>query len=302
MKRYILFVLLIVLAINLFGCKTADSSTLAEPDTVVESTPLEKEEESQGAVSAESKGFEPIEYELNELLELKKKNPETADIREFPQDYEEFLKRLEETEYSIVAGRAYGTRSATPYIMTNFLVEKVYAGIEVPQKITIRESLILKYNADKTPYLQCRGYARAPLSDDPVLLAIRPRAEEKGVYQIKLIAIPLTEDYQQYDEEYLTEFLDFFRGKRSAYRYPDQVETEIVVDGYPMIFAQGGNRWPEQNADNEEMLEQLKDNILVQLVKNYKIKLWPSGHINYPEGRSGYAYFSKMSSPIDEVR
>ena len=219
-------------------------------------------------------------------------------IRKFPQNFEEFSSRLKESNCSIIAGRAFGTRKMDPAIITEFSVEKVYAGPDVPDRITVEEDLGIYTDSNGQPYLMSLGYEEYPLlNDQPTLLFVCPHPEEKDLYLTALLTIPLPEDHQNYDEEYLTELLDYFRGDRTAYKYPELTVKDIIIEGRPIPTGYGGVYWPTREISDEALLEEMHDHILLRLATDYKIKIWPFDHAQYPEERNPSDYFLKMSYP-----
>ncbi len=297
MKKYISTLLLLVIALCIFGCKSQPSTEHG----VIDISTLEKQETEESGGTQPSKQEsepKPMEYEIEDLLKIPVSNDNTIELREFPKTYEEFSKRLSESNCSIVAGRAFGKRKTNPSVITSFSVEKIYAGSKVPDTINVQENFGVYTDKDNQPYLLSLGYDNFPLmNDQPTLLFIFPHTEEPNLYVTALIPLPLPEDHQKYDETYLTEFLDFFRGDRSAYKYPEKNVTEIDDNGNTVLYETGGVYWPKQELSNEALLEQMNEHILIQLVTDYKIKLWPFEHAQYPEDREFSPYFYKLSYP-----
>ncbi len=297
MKNYISLMLIVVLSLSLYSCKQEMAEEVAKVDSIVEN--VQEETQNSEIVLSEAKN-QTIEYEIDDLLKMSISNNTAIDLREFPSTFEEFLKRLEESNCSIVAGRAFGTRSANPSVVTKFSVEKNYAGPTVPTQINVQENFGVYSDQMNEPYLLSLGYDYFPiLNDQPTLLFIYPHSQKKDLYLTDLIPIPLPEDHQNYDEEYLTELLDYFRGDRSAYKYPELTIKETVIEGRAILAEYGGVYWPTREISDEALLEEMNDHILLRLATDYKIKIWPFDHAQYPEERNLSDYFLKMSYPPD---
>ena len=300
MKKYILRILLLIMMFNLCGCNSLQSVQNAALDTVVDiqsqdqasQDQADQEQVSQDQETAEK---QVLEYEVSELLKMTSSDSATSSRSEFSN----YLKKV---NGSVIAGRAFGTRTANPRILTQFSVEKVYAGPDVPDQITVSESFGVYTNKENNePYIVRFGYDDEPLANDqPMLLFVVPHSTEKDLYATVLLTIPLPEDHQNYDEEYLTELLDYFRGDRTAYKYPELTVTEITVDGSPFYIGKGGHYWPTREISDEALLEEMNDHILLRLATDYKIKIWPAGHREYPLDEGYSSYFMKMCFPATE--
>ncbi len=319
MKRLFLLIMVLALLLSVCGCKRAlpddelifdaadtgkteqkeeSSAENAAPDTAVENQAQTNELQNQESVLYEGDEPQVVGPELSEFLETARAIDVVGSIREFPQTFEEFSARLEKINGSIIAGRAFGTRRKDPAILTEFSVEKVYAGPDVPDRITVEEGLGIYTDPSGQPYLMSFGYEEFPLiNDQPTLLFVFPHSTKKDLYVATLLTLPLPDDHQKYDEEYLTELLDYFRGDRSAYKYSKLTITETIIDGNPVPTGYGGVYWPKQEISDEALLEQMNDHILLRLATDYKIKIWPFDHAQYSAERTPSDYFLKMSYP-----
>ncbi len=280
MKKYI-FALLITFSISCFcGCAHQNNGT--PTDAILNKEPT-------SAVIMEQK----------ELAKFPVSSDAPMSLLPFPDTYEKLLDRIGE-DGRIVAGRATGSRTSTPLIWTNFAVEKVYWGDSLPAEITVRENYGVYYDENNEPYILTLGYEYCPLiNDQPTLLFIYPDPDDpkSGNFWTSLIPIPLPEDHQDYNETYLTEFLNFFRGDRSVYKYPQLSEKPLIIDGTAGTQKLGGTYWPTYTDSNKALLAKMDDHPLVQLAVNLKIKLWPYGHINFPSDRGFSEYFANLCYP-----
>ncbi len=307
MKKYILRILLLIMMFNLCSCNSLQSEQNAVLDTVVDiqsqdqasQDQADQEQVSQDQETAEK---QVLEYEVSELLKMTSSDSAMSTRSEFPSDYEEFSNYLKKVNCSVIAGRAFGTRTANPRILTQFSVEKVYAGPDVPDQITVSESFGVYTNKENNePYIVRFGYDDEPLANDqPTLLFVVPHSTEKDLYATVLLTIPLPEDHQNYDVDYLTELLNYFRGNRTAYKYLELTVTEITVDGSPFYIEKGGHYWPTREISDETLLGEMNDHILLRLITDYKIKIWPVGHREYPLDEGYSSYFMKMCFPVSE--
>ena len=222
------------------------------------------------------------------------------------------MNRIEENGGFIVSGRACGKRigvdprahemtvyeDPSAYTLTEFEIEKVFYGEPTSKSIVVREGYcpVVTHNVYQIEYTSDYSGLK---NDQTVLLFLIP--DGKGHYKPTYYQFPLQEDYAEYSEDYLTEMLDYYRGKESVYKYNEkplyagQVELE---NGESAVVATGfSTRWPKSDLTNQEMLEKFSDNILIQVAARYKIKLWPTGHIKYEstdqpqETMKGYQYW-----------
>ena len=193
------------------------------------------------------------------------------------------------TDGLIVAGYADGLRecySPEGYTLTDFVVQSVYYGtVEESQTIKICEGYIIKTENDVS-YIYQSGSGNTYLKDNQLVLLFlaKENAVENAYYPV-FYEIFLPSDYQEFSEDYQTDFFDYFRGVRAMYQYPQQifVEKNEGTEEAPNVvtIAYGGNYWPEQALSDAEMAAQLSEQILVQIVMDFRIKIWPSGHKQY---------------------
>lgn len=190
----------------------------------------------------------------------------------------------------IVTGYATGERTSnvdTIKTYTNFKIEKVCYGSVVSESITVQEQYALVTDEDGSSYVRERETRYTLLENDQkVLLFLTPSKNGDGTYVPRYYDLPLPEDYLEYNEEYLTEMLDFYRGDRSAYQYPEFIEKiheELLPNGTikQTIESWGGDYWPERDVSNEVLLEELNENALVRSAVEFEIKIWPFEHREY---------------------
>ncbi len=310
MKRFFISILIIALLISLCGCKATDplyGEDSAKVDTYIEKTePGDSTEDSPQTAPEPEKTT--LRYEAEDLKGVPlSKATENVTLSIFYATFSAVKKGLGETG-SIIAGRAFGTReSPAPnyFTLTSFTVEKVYWGKDVPSEITVIEPYVLRYDEDNNPRILTYGYECDQLENDlPTLLFIQPSDLSPTTYSICYIPIPLPADHQSYTDEYLAEFLDYFRGDRSAYQYPEVTTSEVIIDGHPITAEYGGTYWPRQDISDEELLRQLEDHLIVQLAAELKIKLWPYEHREYGANdlpTSRITNYRMLSFPPDPV-
>ena len=222
----------------------------------------------------------------------------------WPQCWSEIKNAMGE-DGLIVAGSAYGIREGycdKGYTLTNFNIQKVYYGNELNSVIKIQEQFIAS-SRDNRNYIYSVTGSHTLLKDHQLVVLFLAKSNElKNEYIPVWYEFPLPADYQTYNESYLTNFLDFYRGNRSAYEYS---EMEIVQkekknpDGTVELLEEiyGGNYWPEREISNEALIEEMSEHILVRLVTEYQIKIWPYGHKEYaanglPENAAGLKILS----------
>ncbi len=310
MKRFFTSVLIIVILLSLNGCKATDplyGEESAKVDTYSEKTePGDSTEDSSQTAPEPEKTT--LRYEAEDLEGVPLSETTDTGMRSiFPATLSAMKEELGETG-SIIAGRAFGTReSPAPnnFTLTSFSVEKVYWGKDVPSEITVIERYALRYDEDNNPYLFTYGYECDQLENDqPTLLFIQPSDLSPTTYRIHYVPFPLPADHQSYTDEYLTEFLDYFRGDRSAYQYPEPTTSEAIIGGDHLTVEYGGTYWPEQDISDEELLQQLGDHLIVRLAAELKIKLWPYVHREYGANNlptSNITYYRRLCYPPDPV-
>ncbi|MBQ7089533.1 MAG: hypothetical protein IJN82_00270, partial [Clostridia bacterium] len=131
---------------------------------------------------------------------------------------------------------------------------------------------------------QCISKNHSYLQNNEYVLAIlKPSFRNDGAYATVHKALPVSEDCDEWNEEYLDSLLDYFRGDTSTYRYPK--DTVLTHNGYPVIVE--APDWPQRDISNEDLLEEMQDNLLIYLATELKIKIWPADHINYNGNHTG---------------
>jgi len=110
------------------------------------------------------------------------------------------------------------------------------------------------------------------LPEEQRLYILEESEREGGIYRCCINPIVLPEDYQDFDEEYVSELLDYYRGKQYKKENKGPTKTE---DG-EVIYHFSWNPYEEyENYTDEQMLELLEDHLLVQIALRYKIKIRP---------------------------
>ena len=337
MKRFISAFLLVVIICTLSGCKKNDEIESLEfiegsGTKSSETIPPEEEKASQqdmpktitgtyldlvpGAQppmvflsTEETEQGQVIHYQDQDWSGMPEYTNSLAVTVGWPQCWSEIKNAMGE-DGLIVAGSAYGIREGycdKGYTLTNFNIQKVYYGNESNSVIKIKERFVAR-SIEGRNYLYSINGEHTFLKDQQsvILFLAKSKTIENGYYPV-WYELPLPADYQTYNESYLTDFLDFYRGNRLAYEYS---EMEIVQkekknpDGTVELLEEiyGGNYWPEREISNEALIEEMSEHILVRLVTEYQIKIWPYGHKEYaanglPENAAGLKILSKPTTP-----
>ena len=332
MKRFISAFLLVVIICTLSGCKKNDEIESLEfiegsGTKSSETIPPEEEKASQqdmpktitgtyldlvpGAQppmvflsTEETEQGQVIRYQDQDWSDMPEYTDPFVAKAEMPKTWSRIMQLIGE-DGLIVAGYASGIRegySDKVYTLTDFNIQKVYYGNELNSVIKIQEQFIAS-SRDNRNYIYSVTGSHTLLKDHQLVLLFLAKSNElKNEYIPVWYEFPLPADYQTYNESYLTDFLDFYRGDRSAYEYS---EMEIVQkekknpDGTVELLEEiyGGNYWPEREISNEALIEEMSEHILVRLVTEYQIKIWPYGHKEYaanglPENAAGLKILS----------
>ena len=222
--------------------------------------------------------------------------------------YEDLMKWVGE-DGLIVAGYATGIREGHrngAYTLTDFKIQKAYFGNSSTDLLKVQESFVA-ISEEGRNYIYYSDDELTCLKNDQMVLLCLAETETTGIYWPVYYEIPLPADYQSYDEAYLSDFLDFYRGKHLAYQYSSpHAETvyQTNPDGTVQVIDKmySVNYWPEREISNEALIEEMSEHILVRLVTEYQIKIWPYGHKEYaanglPENAVGLKILSKPTTP-----
>ena len=192
----------------------------------------------------------------------------------------------------IVTGRAYGTRVSyddgiNSGTKTNFLIDHVFYGdVLSGNTVTVSEGYVLRTDGEET-FIDCLSNNYSYLQNDEyVLLLLMPSTILEGCYTPAQFALPIGEDCTEWSESYMTSLLDYFRGDKSVYAHPEdysytktfQFKNGKTEEMPVYVIAQ---IWPQKNLSDAEMIAEMQDNLLVYLASEYKIKIWPTEHVNY---------------------
>ena len=71
----------------------------------------------------------------------------------------------------------------------------------------------------------------------------------------------------------------------STYKIPENLV--YTVNGYPVIQTPPG--WPQRDISNEDLIEEMKENVLFYIATELKLKIWPTEHVNYVGNHGGSA-------------
>lgn len=302
MKTTMLWLLITTLFLSLCGCKTP-SKGLETADPL----PSFSEAGKQDATgSGKTVVFESVENDREatvtfydqdlSALPLRMPTNYTAEYAPSPSCYSELMKELADENGLIVSGYAYGLRTGykedglNPHTKTTFKVEKVYFGHLEQDIITVLENYYpVSENGEE--YIEYDN-AKTMLKDNRKSLLFLVPANTAGLYCPCYGELPLPEDYQVLADAERKELFDFYRGDRSLFNVDlvgpleDYTETVHNPDGsVNYVEYEGFDRfWPEREISEEALLEELNENVLLQMVAKYNIKIWPYYHIRYTCG------------------
>lgn len=292
-KRTLSIILLIAL-LCLGGC-TAKEPTLSPTGSTIENEtenktpPITSTEES---FSSDAPAVDPPAlgiYDPEEYTDVPTRQDESAMVVDISsKTVSELLERAGE-DLIVVTGRAYGNREGIYksfnyfYTRTLFEIDKVFAGNVTPNTtITINEGYVMRSDGTDT-FLYCLNpYTHSYLKNgEYVLMLLRPSPypEIEG-YITSHNQIPIGEDCDEWSEEYLTRMLDFFRGDSSTFRVK-KAYVDTAANGLPIYVEPP--KWQPREISNEDLIAEMKENLLIYLATELKIKIWPTSHVNYEE-------------------
>ena len=291
MKRSILFLLMILLCScqrteQLDFSLLSDDPHSGEEVTVKADTEIEylSIKQSPKGVLAQYKNVDPLKLPTYSAEDI-------SDYKSPPETFDEALRRVECDNGAVVSGYASGIRQSNTTTLTtytDFVVEKVYFGTLGTSNIQVQEPYALFSDENGQSYIRERGPQYTRLANDQKVFLFLILSDDDVSYFPITYEIPLPADYMNYNEEYLTEFFDFYRGNRSVYQYPEptpyEKQTVILPDGTPQItyVGYGGNYWPTRELSNDVLAQELKENnMMIRIITEYNIKIWPHGHIEY---------------------
>ncbi|MBQ3084912.1 MAG: hypothetical protein IJC46_05630 [Clostridia bacterium] len=332
MRKIINWIIILAVLFSVGGCKRAKSDEGDVTTTVLNAAGThieETETKEEGTERVES--VEESDPPLLDGMKVEQVGNETVvtfDLETcaaFPtqttEDLGTYVTIDEETSYSdlmewigedgiIVAGYVTGLRESHTsdyqlgYTLTKFQITDLYYG-DAPSEIRIKEPYCLKADENNEWYFSKRETDRAVrlTNGERFLLALQ-KNEEYGCY-IRQYSIKITEDYRDYSEDYKTHLLNFFRGDRSE--YAEQGEDTSRIEYYlnenneeVAYYVPSENirisYWPKRDISDEALLEELQENVVVRLITDYKIKIWPYGHKNYTFGPDS-GQFVKSCTP-----
>ncbi|MBQ3085160.1 MAG: hypothetical protein IJC46_06905 [Clostridia bacterium] len=311
MKRIQILCLFLVLC--LCGCaakqESADSfETLTTPEFTAPSEEKESTQADDADITADEApdGCAPLNshvlptYDLDDYGYLKSYTYSMGTVIDTtPQTVDKIMEMMGPNGL-IVSGYAFGERTGIEktdinfHTRTQFKVDHVFYGnVASGDTIVIKEDYVLKSNGKET-YIYSMGQPYSFLKNGEYVLMILRQAKslEPGVYGPVRNAMPVAEDCDEWSEDYLDSLLDFFRGDPATYAYgEDGMRSYTVTDPdgskREVIYYQPGKRWPQREISNEALIEEMQDNLLVYLATEFKIKIWPTEHVNYVPAHNG---------------
>ena len=325
MKQLISMLIALAALLCLGGCKRTDdeiagtfvindypASSPAESEEDEAATELDFLEEPKPALLNGMKEIDEttISFDLEALSFLSTERDEDGVFYEISTEETTYSKMLDciEKDGIIVAGHAIGLRESCEepgkagFTLTRFIVDDLYYGT-APSEIIIQEAYYLSTDEDNEWCFRKPTISSLPrLENDQSVLLFLWKDLETGHYFRQLTTIRLNDDYRDYNEEYETHLLNFFRGEPSEYAEKDDARVEYYLNEnneevpYFVSSTIVINPWPKRDISNEALLAELQENIVVRLATDFKIKIWPYGHKNYIFGYSNSA-FAKWCMP-----
>lgn len=192
----------------------------------------------------------------------------------------------------ILSGQAVGNRisyknkNGKYRSLMQFKVDHVFYGdMQAGETITVADVPILLLDENDKPYYISPNH-RILQNGEYVLLLLSSEKEDNGAYKLAYPYLTVGKDCADWSEESLTQLLDYYRGDPSTYKeLGEYTEIQEAYDENGNLYYKEKHRdayvWPKKDLSNEAMIEELKDNLLIRLASEYKIKIWPELHINY---------------------
>ncbi len=332
MKQFFAWCAILLLLMSLCGCRReqADDNALFVPDTppseiYTADDPSKQEQnanqygyynnykklsqEQLNGITTLKNGDEKVyRYDPEVLSQLPSQvSPNTMKMQGLIYCYSDLMELIG-TNGIIAAGYATGLREThnklgeIGYTLTDFVVTDLYYGSETASAIKIKEGHLLMLE-DGYGYYYVPSKDTSILKNNKKVLLYLSKEEKTGYYTISYPHIPLSADYRNYNDAYLTGLLDFFRGDKTEYRNQEkpagaQPTPSTVVNGQtvyyydliPTFF------WPEREISDEDLLAEMNDHVVVRTATEYKIVIWPYGHKNYTGGY-GTSQFHEICMP-----
>ena len=289
MKK-IISILSVLTLLCLCGCGSGNDANplgatppLTSAETRTDSTITEDfESQSQGTTVH---SYDPKDYKNPK----RRTSQNSMSVNHHAKTVDEVLENIQD-QGLIASGFAYGNRTSVEESLyyatkTQFKIDHVFYGNASPEDtITINESYLLKVDENGEPYIRCISENHSYLQNNEyVLVILKPSFKNDGAYATVHKALPVSEDCNEWSEEYLDSLLDYFRGDTSTYRIP--TDTVYMYNGYPVL--ETAPDWPQRDISNEALIEEMQDNLLIYLATELKIKIWPTEHINYNGNHTG---------------
>ncbi len=228
--------------------------------------------------------------------------------QDMPEPYATYSSVMEDIgeDGIIVAGYATGMRESVwsrrgSYTRTDFVVTDVYRGELTEFEIKIRENYaVLEQGGER--FFHSRESIKEWLQNDiQVLVFLEPLSD--GDYWLHFRHIPLMEDYNNYNEEYLKSVLNFFRGDESQYIAQEGYWTECYVresNGEEVGLSHYVAYWSKREISDEALLAEMNDHLLIRIATDYEIAIWPYAHKNFKLHRYADRQFGRICIPSEE--
>ena len=203
--------------------------------------------------------------------------------------YSSFMEKFGDDGW-IVIGRAAGPRegriayfqyeyeSGTSVMeegrtFTDFYVEETLFGTPLEGRIRIQENYQYCFSRHKgrdNHLLELKEFDFALSNDYRILLFIK-KSKHFDCYEIfgGSGGLPLTDDYKDYDEDYLNHLGAYLNED------PEEYNESLMEDLNNSSYYQLYKRTENLGRDPKEALEANKDDLLVALAQKYRIKIWP---------------------------
>ena len=303
MKRFFLWLILASFLVSFCGCDqpTTEEFEVSNSMPSISQKPSQEETLSENTLvfeSVENDSRSTIYFYDQDISHLSFRAPTTyvSDRADPPSTYSEIMKMLHQDNGIIVAGYAYGLREGyladgrVPKTLTQFKVEKVYFGNLNQDTIVISEDYYLVSN-EKEEYIE-REFTYTLLKDNRKTLLFLVPANRPNEYWPIYYETPLPDDYQEFTDADRKELFDYYRGDLSVFNMelaqPKEAYTETVnnPDGSISIiqFDAFDNFWPVRDVSDEVIIAENEESILMRMIVDYNIKIWPRHHIRYSAG------------------
>ena len=219
-----------------------------------------------------------IYYTVDAAKKLEcKEEQKIVDRAELSTKYSDNFDKENREEITLLIGSALDIRAggeARVYVPVE--TKDLIQGNLKDEKVLVSRGVTLKTDSCGNEYFESIGsndLDEIMLTQKLALYVLKQNSEGKNHYFCSIPVINLPTDYKDFDEEYVSELLDYYRGKQ--YKSEENKESTKTEDG-EVIYHFSWNPYEQyENYTDEQMLELLEDQLLVQIALRYKIKIRP---------------------------